>query len=310
MTMKTALFIRHYLAFSGGHLKILHYVQHVLASGFAKPRLLLTADSVRDKSNIFLGHPELIVDEPVKHDLLVLAGTDWQIANELGLLDSGVPILNIVQGRRHANPDDPRFKWLCRPAVRICVGQELAEMILATGVVNDPVHVVTNGIASLDHLRIPLAQRTRDVVVAGIKDPALALAVVSRLRSLNIDAKAFTHPLPHDEYLRRVAESKVAIFLPRAYGEGSYLPTLEAMALDVAVVCPDVPGIHSYCRGDITALLPPRNADTLADAARRILEDKDLSARLRANGRRMAEHHTLEHERLAFLPILAGALKA
>ena len=308
--MKTVLFIRHYLGLSGGHLKILHYVEHVQASTFAKPRILMAAGSVRDDSNIFLRYPDLVVDAPVAHDLLVLDGLDWPIAQELGLLDTGVPILNFIQGRRHAMPDNPRFQWLDRPATRVCVGQEVAELILSTGKVNGPVHVITNGIDPLDHICRPFSHRTRDVLVAGIKDPTLALAVEAMLSGLGIEAEALTDLLPREEYLARVAESKIAILLPRAYGEGSYLPALEAMTLDVAVVCPDTPGIHSYCHRDVTALLPPRNVDALAGAARRILEDEDLSARLRANGRLMAGRHTLERERLAFLPILAGVLKA
>jgi hypothetical protein len=74
--MKTVLLIRDFRSFTGGHLKIFHYMQHILNSGFAQPKVLLTPNSRRDASNPFLAYPDLIVDEPVPHDLLFLGGRD------------------------------------------------------------------------------------------------------------------------------------------------------------------------------------------------------------------------------------------
>jgi len=305
--MKTVLFLRHYRGFTGGHLKMLHYVEHVMSSGIAVPRILLTPASVMDDTNIFLKHRELIVDAPVEHDLLVLGGLDWQLAEDLKLLDHRLPVINIIQSTRHANSDDPRSEWLGRFATRICVGQEIAAALHATGKVNGPVHVITNGLEPLDDIRRPLWDRSVDVVVAGSKDKALARATEKELHALSIKTDTLTSRSPREEYLNRVARAKIAILLPHLQ-EGSYLPALEAMALDVAVVCPDTPGVHSFCIAGTTALLPPRDAVALAAAAQQLLKTPELGLRLRAKGREVAKHYTLERERLGFHSILAELL--
>jgi glycosyltransferase involved in cell wall biosynthesis len=105
-----------------------------------------------------------------------------------------------------------------------------------------------------------------------------------------------------------LAQARVAIVLTHSL-EGSPLPALAAMGLDVAVVYPDTPGIHDYCRNEQSALLTERDADALTKAARRLLTDRALCARLRENGRRIAEYHTLERERADFISILAGLIK-
>jgi hypothetical protein len=48
MPAKKVLFVRDFRQFTGGHLKMLHYIQHVASSGFASPQVLLSAESVRD----------------------------------------------------------------------------------------------------------------------------------------------------------------------------------------------------------------------------------------------------------------------
>jgi Glycosyl transferases group 1 len=304
--MKRLLFIRHYQAFTGGHLKVFHYVQHTLSSGFARPVVLLTADSSRNETNPFVALPDLIVTEPVQHDLLVLGGTDWEFAEKLGILSDRIPILNIIQNVRHARPDDPRRKWLRRAATRICVSQEVADAIISTGEVNGSVHVIPCGIPSLDHLRIAQADRSIDVFVAGLKDPLLAVAVASRLSDTGVASDVLLSSVDRNEYLRRMARARVAVLLTSEL-EGFFLPALEAMALEVAVVCPDTPGVRGLCRAEDNALVTARDPDAMVAATRRLLENQALCARIGARGRELAKVHTLQRERDDFLRVLSGA---
>ena len=271
------------------------------------PRVLLTSNSIRDRSNIFLAYPDLVVDIPVPHDLLFLAGMDWSIAAALGLLRPEIPILGFIQNTRHANIGGGLRGWLGHFATRVCVGEEVSQAILETGEVSGPVYTITNGIESLDDLRLSRSSRTTDILISGCKDPVLARTVGVQLANSGLCVEVLTDHCPRAEFLGRIRLAKVAILIPQPQ-EGAFLPLLEAMALDVAVVCPETPGIHGYCHHNKTAILPERSAEALARAARELLADEKLSERLRSNGLAMARYYTLERERAAFLPILAHML--
>ena len=271
------------------------------------PRILLTPNSIRDRSNIFLTYPDLVVDVPVPHDLLFLGGADWSIATELGLLRPEVPIMGFIQNTRHANLGSALRGWLGHFAIRVCVGEEVAQSILQTGEVNGPVRTITNGIESLDEWRLCRSARTTDILVSGCKDPVLARTIGAQLANSGLCVEVLTDHCSRAEFLGKIQSAKVAVLIPQSQ-EGAFLPSLEAMALDVAVVCPDTPGIHGYCRHNETALLTDRSAESLSEAARRLLADEELSSRMRSNGLAVAQYYTLERERAAFLPILAQVL--
>jgi hypothetical protein len=307
--MRTVLLIRDFTFPSGGHLKVFHYLEHMLGSGMAKPRVYLTPSSLRSDSNFFLSYPELIVDRIIDHDLLFLGGVDWPTADALGLLRPGIPIISILQNVRHANPDDPYRPYCHCRATRIFGSQEVADAILSLGEPNGPVYVIQSAFTPLSHLRLDASERAIDVFVDGFKNPSLAKGIGARLAADGVVIDVLTQHAASEEYHRRMAQARLAIILTSEQ-EGSPLPALAAMGLDVAVVCPDTPGIHDYCRAGETALLTTRDADALARAARCLLEDGTLCARLRANGRKIAEYHTLDRERSLFLPILAQAFEA
>jgi hypothetical protein len=232
---------------------------------------------------------------------------DWSIAAALGLLRSDVPILGFIQNTRHANRGSELRGWLKRFATRVCVGEEVTRAVLRTGEVSGPIYTITNGIESLEELRLSRSARTTDILVSGCKDPALARAIGTQLANAGLRVEILTDYCSRVVFLNKIKLANVAVLIPQPQ-EGAFLPSLEAMALDVAVVCPDTPGIHGYCRHDETAILPERSANALANAARKLLVDKDLSDRLRLNGLAMAQYYTLERERAAFLPILAQML--
>jgi len=304
---KKVLFIRNFRSFTGGHLKVFHYFEHVLSSGFARPKVLLAPESLRDGSNVFLKYPDLVVDAPEPHDLLFLGGMDWPAADALGLLRSHTPIMNLLQGTRHANPGDSARPWLSHFATRICGSEEIAQAIVATNLANGPIHTITHGIDSLEHLRLRPDERTIDVVVAGFKDAKLAGKIGAGLQAAGVSFEVLTNYLSRNDYLDRIRQARVAVLLPRKQ-EGSFILSLEAMALDVAVVCPSVPGVQSFCHHEKTALLTERDADALVRAALRLLADRELYSRLRVNGREVAGTFTLQREQAAFLPLLAQAL--
>jgi glycosyltransferase involved in cell wall biosynthesis len=78
--------------------------------------------------------------------------------------------------------------------------------------------------------------------------------------------------------------------LPTWYREGLPRTILEAMATGRAVITTDAPGCRdAVTDGDNGLLVPVRNADALAAAMRRFIDDPSLAARMGARGRRLAE---------------------
>jgi len=79
------------------------------------------------------------------------------------------------------------------------------------------------------------------------------------------------------------------VVLP-SYREGFPRVLAEAAAAGRAVVTTDVPGCRDAIESDITGLLVPvRDANTLADAIQRLIEDVELRQRMGSAGRRLAE---------------------
>lgn len=295
------LFRRDYRGFSGGHLKVWHYFRHATRSTRFMPRVHLTPQSVDDRSNPWRGldPPPLPEWRPAEAAALFVAGLDWEAVPER----LPVPVVNLIQGVRHADPADPRFPFLTRPAVRICVSPDVAREITATGLVNGPVHTIAGGIAT-DDFPPPAPHRDIPLLVAGAKQPALARAVSDRLRAGGLAVDCRDAALPRPEFLALLARTEVAVLLPLER-EGLFLPALEAMALGAIVVCPDCVGNRSFCRDRITSLVPARDPDAIVRAA---LEAVALAAPRRLALRQAAatevEHHGLEEECRRFLEIL------
>ena len=81
-------------------------------------------------------------------DVLFLAGVDWRYLNGEWPRCSGQPQDQPhVQGVRHAQRRDMELhRYLSERAIRICVSQEVADAISATGRTNGPVLTIPNGI--------------------------------------------------------------------------------------------------------------------------------------------------------------------
>ena len=89
------------------------------------------------------------------------------------------------------------------------------------------------------------------------------------------------------EVARHLREASIAC-LP-SYREGLPLFLAEAAAAGRACVTTDVPGCRSVVEDGVSGLVvPPRDAERLADALGRLLEDAPLRQRMGESGRRLA----------------------
>jgi glycosyltransferase involved in cell wall biosynthesis len=294
------LFRRDFRGLTGGHLKVWHYFQHATTSRIFEPQIYLTPQSFEVPENPWLGiePPPEEVWRPEAADLLFVGGMDWQAVPD----PSPRPVINLIQGISHANPDDPRRRYLSRPAVRICVSEEVTAAILGTGEVNGPVHTIPNGtdLERIQHAR----ERNIDVLIAGVKNPICAKALHDRLVQEGTTSRLLTSKIPRADFLDLLSRSAVVVALPLEQ-EGFFLPALEGMSAGAVVVCPDCVGNRSFCHDRINCFRPPYELEALVratlDATR--LEPGQRAALLLAATSEVAQHG-LETERAAFLQIL------
>ena len=307
--MRKLLFHRDFRGLTGGHLKVWDYFNHTKESAFFEPEIYLSPSSLRNEANPWIASGEQVLNQwnPGEADALFLAGLDWLAVPE----DCDKPVINLVQGLRHALPEDPRYAFLRRRASRICVSQQVAEAIVSTGQVNGPVVTISNGL-NLANLPVPAKKRDIPVLIAGYKEPNFAEFLSDSLRTSGIPAFCLTRKLPRSEYLSLVIRSQVTVFLPnRLLGEGVYLPALEGMALGTLVVCPDCVGNRDFCIHGNNCFMPEYSTNALSAACLEALNsDAAQINSLQKNSRLMAELHDMEAEKKSYFGVLESLTHA
>lgn len=302
--MKTMTFIRDFISLTGGHLKVYDYFNHVAASDLFSPALILTPRSLKDTTNPWIqaGIPYSETFGP--SDAYFVGGVDWEILDEAGIELRDRLVINLVQHVRHASPQDVRYRFLTRPALRICVSEEVAEAVRATGLANGDVIAVPNGLELNAFHALHGVAKEHDVFIGGLKSPELALACADRLGSKGLRVSIETGLLPREEYIQRVATARIALLLPNRT-EGFYLPALEAMASDVCVVVPDCIGNRSFCLDGVNCVMPAFDEAALTQAVLDLVARPDQQEALKSEGRRMAASHDLLTERARFFEVLS-----
>ena len=314
---RTVWFYRDYVRLYGGHLKHSHYFDHALRMpGFA-PRITFSAEpsnesQARERRWLWPAGDGIMAErwEPAGRDVLFLAGVDWRYLAESGLEALANPRINLVQHVRHAHEGTELYRYLSERAIRICVSQEVADAISATGRANGPVVTIPNGIdvtpfdPTGEGSPAGYETRRRSIIIAGYKTPDLARALSERLDADRIEHLLVTEFLDRSAFLELLAESRIAICLPRTE-EGFYLPALEAMASGCLVVTLDSIGNRGFCHHDENCLNAEHSPESLFRATKRALA---MSAperrRMHRRARDTAAGHSLEVERARFHAIL------
>ena len=309
--MRTVWFHREYTRFWGGHLKHSHYFGHVARMPGFRPRVTFTGEPATEalaRERLELWPPGAAARWAPRHDdVLFLAGVDWRYLSLGGFDALPNPRINLIQHVRHAHEGTELYGYLANKAVRICVSQEVADAISATGRVSGPVLAIPNGIEALTAGSLDGASESerRPVVIAGYKEPTLARELTRCLEGRRVAHLALTDFRERAEFLGALASSRVAVCLPRAE-EGFYLPALEAMALGCVVVTLDCIGNRGFCRHGENCLIAEPGVESLASATEMALQ---LTAEVRKELLRRAaatvREHRLETERKRFHTVLA-----
>jgi glycosyltransferase involved in cell wall biosynthesis len=303
--VRIILFHRKFRRFHGGHLKVWHYFNHVLAAPGFDARVLFDIDSSWDSSNPWSEARERVAESTDHLDpaALFVAGRDWQRLEGLGLLDRDLPVLNLIQHVRHAEDWSIQSSYLGRKAIRLCVGAEVAEVVTSAGSVG-PTVVIPNGI-DVAIVPDPTAHpRPTDLLIAGLKQPVLAVSVADRLDAPGRTIEVLTDYVPRETFLTAMRSARVTLFLPNLE-EGFFLPALEGMAVGTLVVCPDCVGNRSFCLPGVNAFRPNYRFDEVVRATETALTLPPTEvARIMANAADTARQHSLDAEREAFRRVL------
>ena len=314
---RTVWFYRDYVRLTGGHLKHSHYFDHVRRlPGFA-PRITFSAEpsnesQARERRRLWPAGEGVMAErwEPAGRDVLFLAGVDWRYVHGSGLETLANPRINLIQHVRHAHEGTELYRYLSERAVRICVSQEVADAISATGRTNGPVLTIPN---SIDVTPIEAAEegspaefdgRRRPITIVGYKSPELARMLSERLDAANIEHLLVCEFLDRSAFLALLDESRVAVCLPHER-EGFYLPALEAMASGCLVVTLDCIGNRGFCRHDANCLVAEHDPESLFRATKRVLAMAvPERERMHRQALDTAAEHSLEAERSRFHAIL------
>ena len=303
MTVVEVLFHRDFRQFSGGHLKVWHYFNHVLSSPRHDAWAQFSANSVWDETNPWAACPERVVKPgtPPDADVLFLAGLDWLNLSPRERRRPRRPVVNLVQHVRHADRDDPRHGFLEHRALRICVSKQVQDAVVASGEVNGPVVTIPNAVDVGSVRGRSRADRDIDVLVVANKQPDVGRSITSALCATVDRVRLVDRAQPRAAFLDLLGRARVTAFLPNPT-EGFYLPALEGMALGTLVVCPDCVGNRSFCLHGENCQRPLYDEASLlaATVAMLSLGAEEAEAQ-RARGAATAAMHDLSTERTAFL---------
>jgi hypothetical protein len=306
-SLTTMLFVRDFTGFRGGHLKVFDYYNHVAASRRIRPLIYMTERSLRDATNPWYSagiEPEPTIAEA---DFYFVAGLDWVLLDNAGIDLSSKPVINLIQAFGPADPNNFRYQYLRRKALRICVGDELTAAVRKTGRANGEVICIPNGIDLLTLTQFVTSEKRRDVFIAGLKNPSMATQISQALVHRGLDVDVSVVQIAREDFLLRLAAARIALLLPEQI-EAFPLFALEAMAVGTAVVIPDCVGNRSYCLNDETSVMPPYDETSLMAAVTDLCADSARQRRLVQNGLATARAHSLDRERQRFLLVLDSLL--
>lgn len=306
--LEKVFFYRDFLRFTGGHLKVWHYFNHVQSSIYYKPYITFSAATIWDETNPWQGMRNQTEEcwRPEKADILFLAGMDWAVLNTQQRDEQIKPVINLIQHVRHADSQEPLYQFLKHRAIRICVSQSVTEALLSTKKVNGPVFTITNGVdlSELNQGKI-WENRELDLLIVGIKQPALAMEIHSHLKHSSWRIKNLTHALPRPAFLDLLGNAKVALLLPHST-EGFYLPAIEGFALETLVICPDCVGNRSFCISERNCLQPAYHVTAILESVQHAFNLRiPVRQALLKSAWQTAQQHSLLEERRLFLELLA-----
>jgi len=232
--------------------------------------------------------------------LLISDAEDWREARRIYGHRPDLPKLHLLRGAdlRH---------WghgaLAEPAVRVALGEAVAEGLRRGQRLREPLHVLPVGLDP-DTLPAPSLMK-RGCLLLAHRHPALGLAVQQGLMAEGISCRSELSPWPRQRWQQAMAEAAVVVQLASPHGEpGLGERQLAAMALGAALVVDQPPLADAVVRDGYNAFVRLADAAELTQAALQLLRDGSLRDRLVQGGKATLLRHRCALERLRFQDLL------
>ncbi len=286
-----------HLRTSGTHLKVRDYFMHCLQHPRLEPYLYFTPDSEYEDSEVWAEVPRGRIVREIAingYDTLFLTGKDWKL---LPKTYKGKAIINLLQSLEQCDEAHWVFRYLKKPAYRICVSREILEAIRPH--VAEPAVVIRNGIP-LELFHPAPNKNENTILIWARKQPELGERLFQTLQQRGRAVTLLRDYLPRAQFALRLSESDLFVCLPQAQ-EGFYLPALEGMASGCAVVCADALGNREFCMHGQTCLMPVHgDYDDHLRMIEHLLVERELKERIQQQGLTLAQAYSLENEQKQF----------
>jgi D-inositol-3-phosphate glycosyltransferase len=199
--------------------------------------------------------------------------------------------------------DTRLFRPLRQTDARAALGRDACEfMILFVGRIEQikGIDVLLEGVGDLLRGRRDLQRRTCLVVVGGAMDPGADGSESEKIAELRamVDAHGIAENV---DFVGSLDQQELALYYAAAdvcavpsLTESFGLVALEAMACGTPVVATRVGGLQTVVTSDSGLLVPPNDAEALADAIGSLLDDMELRLQLSAGARVRAQQFTWE----------------
>ena len=232
--------------------------------------------------------------------LLLSDAADWREAKRIYGDRPDLPKLHLLHGLdlRH---------WghgaLGQPAVRVALGEGLAEGLRRSQRLREPLQVLP---ACLDPETLPPPSLLKQgCLVLGRDHQELALAVQQGLLAAGFSCRCELSPWPRTRWQQAMADSAVVVHLASPDGRPDLgQRQLAAMAMGAALVVDGRPLADGLHRHGSNALVCLADAADLIQAAAQLLQDSALRARLVQGGKAVLLRHRTALERLRFQEVL------
>jgi len=291
---------------SGGALKVRHYYEHALSHKNFNTLLYMPDDIDWHQSNPWYKYRDNVLPEIDWNvvDIVFISGWGWErfIPSKYHY-ESTFKVIYLVQHPSKLMPEFDRYKNLDKPATRICVSGAMTEMANKIPNINGPVLTIPAGTDLTELQSLAEKPKTTDVLIAGLKNPAMGEALYAKLGSLGLTVKLLTERMDRRSFIDFISVAKIVVCLPNPL-EGFYLPALEAMALNALVICPYAIG-NDYCIDGKNGFVPAYTLEDIYNVVRKSLEltDEEMNVIKRHAGDTV-KAHDIKLEKKSFHELL------
>ncbi|MDI6819562.1 MAG: glycosyltransferase family 4 protein [Candidatus Hodarchaeaceae archaeon] len=238
---------------------------------------VLTCHSVH-KTGWFwkLIHQPLVITMKIADRIIAVSNATAEFCRELGVSNRKIKVIMNGVDPSKFNPADG--SWM---RTRLGLG---SEPLVVTAIRL----VKRKGAEHLVAAFPKVLQRVPDAKLAIAGGGSEAANLHALIKKLGIENSTFMlGTLSREQVIKLIVAAD--IFVLPSLMESFGLVLLEAMAAGVSIVCTRVGGVPEIVEDEINGLMvPPADADALADAILRVLDDGELAKKLRANGLRVA----------------------